>query len=717
MASEQTVAAHDLRATPLAGEVEWWRKPLRIAQTNLQVRDTPRIHPVAVMRDLAAMHNNVAILNAGGIYAWYPTQVPNHTRNPYLDGRDVLEEAVESAHVNGMRFVARVDFSLADDSVYQQHPDWFCRSNAGEPILIGEPRPGEWSLLYATCPNGPYRNEAVAFPVLREVAGDYAVDGLFINAAHFRPCWCGTCRRLYRAEVGSSLPEQEDWHDPNWHRWIEWRYDKLAANFGAMYRVIQEARPGLFWTSEFGAITNPRPWQAAQDLVRLAHNCTLLTTGSGDNIAAGRPPTWLPAIHAKFARTLMGDRVPWATVHPTPGLVWRHTGLPNEELRLWLAQVNAHGAHAWHAMTGIPETHADRRNLAIHKEFNDFLRKNEEYFGDTQPITPVAVLWSRRALERFGQDDPVGRWQEEFFGFCDALINRQIPFTVIPDEHLADDRLSAFRVLVLPGAACLTNDEAAAVGRFVEQGRGLVASFGVGLLDAAGQERHDLALAKVLGVRFSGHILQELVASYMRIEDPSHPLMEGIGPTDLIPNQFSLLMVEALDGTMPLLTLVPTFAPATGVGTPPERASIPTPRTSIPVVLTRGNRIYFANEIGKLAWRFKLPDHATLIANAVRSVLPEPLPVVVEAPYGVQVSLFRQRDRLMTHLVNASVDRPRADAIPIHDIRLRITTQDRSYRRARALAISSDLRLESSPTGQEVVLPRLDTWEVIAFDP
>jgi len=99
------------------------------------------------MRQLAAMDNNVAIANAGGIYAWYPTEVPDHNVNPFLEGRDFVRECVDAAHANGMHFVARVDFSLADDAIYARHPDLFARDKDGSPIIIGEPRPGPWGLL------------------------------------------------------------------------------------------------------------------------------------------------------------------------------------------------------------------------------------------------------------------------------------------------------------------------------------------------------------------------------------------------------------------------------------------------------------------------------------------------------------------------------------------------------------------------------------------
>src|SRR5918995_1485846 len=282
---------------------EWWRKPLRISQCNLQARDTSRYDPAVFMRRLAEMGNNVAITNAGGIYAWYPTEVSDHNVNPFLDGRDFVRECVEAAHANEMHFVARVDFSLADDAIFARHPDWFAREKDGSPIIVGEPRPGPWGLLYYTCSNGPYRNDAVAFKVLRELTSRYALDGLYINAAGFRPCWCGTCRVKYRKETGAELPLDEDWRDLNFRRWVEWRYDCMAANFGAMYLAMRAVNPGMFWTSEFGAISSARPWHSGQDLFRLKDQCAVITTASGDAIATGRPPHWLPAIHAKYART------------------------------------------------------------------------------------------------------------------------------------------------------------------------------------------------------------------------------------------------------------------------------------------------------------------------------------------------------------------------------------------------------------------------------
>jgi len=149
-----------------------------------------------------------------------------------------------------------------------------------------------------------------------------------------------------------------------------------------------------------------------------------------------------------------------------------------------------------------------------------------------------------------------------------------------------------------------------------------------------------------------------------------------------------------------------------GVGAPPERASIPTDHTEIPLVTRRGRAIYFATEIGKLVWRFHLPDHTRLIANAVRAAAPHHFAVdLPDAPFGVQLSLFTQPStgRTIAHLVNAcGAGTVRHNVLPIHDLRLRVPAAATSVR---ALSLAQDLPI----AGGAVTLPRLDTWEIISI--
>lgn len=97
----------------------WWKKNVRVIQPNLQVKDTGQIDPERLAEQLYNMEANTVVFNVGGIYAWYPTEVQNHTINEYLPtSHDLLLKMIEAVHKRNMRFIARFDFSKAEDTIY-----------------------------------------------------------------------------------------------------------------------------------------------------------------------------------------------------------------------------------------------------------------------------------------------------------------------------------------------------------------------------------------------------------------------------------------------------------------------------------------------------------------------------------------------------------------------------------------------------------------------
>lgn len=174
----------------------WWQKPLRVVQTNLQIKDTSLIEPDRFAAQMKQMGANTIVFNVAGIYAWYPSKVPFHTINEYLPHNfDLLKEVIRACHEQGIRFIARFDFSKTEDKFYLQKPQWFIRQPSGEPEIIGAGRPGNWSLLMSTCLNGGYRNEDVAIPVLDEVISNYDIDGIFLMRLVSYPAGVKLARR------------------------------------------------------------------------------------------------------------------------------------------------------------------------------------------------------------------------------------------------------------------------------------------------------------------------------------------------------------------------------------------------------------------------------------------------------------------------------------------------------------------------------------------
>lgn len=102
----------------------WWEThPWRMVQTNLREIDMADIDAVVFAQELKEFGATVVNLNAAGIIASYDTKLAYQPRSQYLTG-DSLLQVVDACHAQGIRVIARTDFSRIRREVYEQHPDW-----------------------------------------------------------------------------------------------------------------------------------------------------------------------------------------------------------------------------------------------------------------------------------------------------------------------------------------------------------------------------------------------------------------------------------------------------------------------------------------------------------------------------------------------------------------------------------------------------------------
>lgn len=127
---------------------QWWAKRLNVIQTNLQVVDTNKINPKRLVQQIKDLQGDALIFNTGGIYAWYDTSIKYHYINDYLNPKyDLIGQMIEQCHTKGIKFIARFDFNMAHDYVFNDHPEWFVQDVHRSPIIPGAYRPGNWDLL------------------------------------------------------------------------------------------------------------------------------------------------------------------------------------------------------------------------------------------------------------------------------------------------------------------------------------------------------------------------------------------------------------------------------------------------------------------------------------------------------------------------------------------------------------------------------------------
>lgn len=677
----------------------WWQRPQRIIQPNLQVMDTARIDPEALAAEMKDMGATAIVFNTGGIYAWYPTKVPYHTVNPYLPtaqdrDRDLLREVIEACHRQGIRFIARYDFSKADDKVYLNRPEWFVRKAGNEPEVVGELRAGPWPLLMNTCINGDYRNGAVAEAVLRESLTRYDIDGVFFNAPGYFYCQCARCRQIYREKYGKELPDTPGGLEPGFPSAC------MRDNMERMYRLIHAVRPEVPMILYYNLYKD--------NLFERVETADLLCTEPQDILSLGHksiPEFWKPALSIKLGRSLPDRPSPFGIVHSCPGMDWRHTGLPVAEYRFWLAQIPAHGGQIWHSLTGVPDTITDKRILDVVKELNLQAAKVDGYMEDAAPVSQVALLWNAASSAE---------------GWADALINKQLPFDVLLPEQALPERLRQYKALVIPEGFTYDGEFTGRLAAYI-QGGGYVLAEGPLPLAVPG-------LAELAGVKPEAFASEELAASYLRFEGADNPLQRGLEATELIAHRGRVAYCQPAEGadTRVLATLVPPFSPLVSVGAPPERASLPVSRTDLPLAIhsrpardpAAGGMLYFPFSLSRLINEYKLEEHYKLVENGIGLALRDQ-PFIRVTPYpGLQLTVFRKGQSLLIHFVNGAGRRPLAATLPLHHIQVELRTAQAATQllAVRPLLTGQVIGFTADDNILRFTLPRLEVWECVLVE-
>ena len=643
--------------------------------------------PGKIAEDTAELGCNVLVTNVGGIYAWYPSAVPFHHVNEYLPKDfDLLRELIEACHSRGIRVVARFDFSKTDDTTFQSRPQWFVRDKNHKPVAYGRDRMGPWSLLFSTCLNAGYRNEDVAQPVLREAMTAYGLDGVFLNAPNYEHCLCDRCREKYRAAYGVELPEERGALAPDWGSRC------IRENVDGLYRTLKACRPDAPMLLYFNT-HDPN-----ENLADRYATADVLCVEAQDVLSQGwqnLPAAHKPALHVKLGRRLPGHPAPMGIIHSCPGMDWRHTGLPAAEYRWWMSQIPANGGTLWHSVTGFADTIDDKRLLKTIAAVNADIRRVEDVMDGAREEVQTALLW---------------HGQPSAEGWAQALTDNQLPFALLDRHQLSREYLDRFPLIILPEGFPVDGAGAEALTGYVAAGGRL-------LLEAADPQALE-PLKALTGITGTVSRSEGLTASYLRLEGKSQKLEQGFEGVKLLAHRGTVLYYTPEASAEVLATLVPPFAPLDGVGAPPERASLPTPRTDLPLIAQRphgrGQVLLLSFEIGRLALEYRLADHLRLVHNCVDLMLGDRRALWVRGLPGLSVSLWRRSNKLLLHLVNGVGQRPLAAATPLANLGFTLRLlPGQTVRAVRSRIGGGEVGWWQDGTLLHGALDRLEVWDML----
>jgi hypothetical protein len=703
---------------------KWYERARRYGQTNLTEID-PEVCDLDFWRDYWKKTGVQGIIvNAGGIVAYYPSRFTLHYRAARLGDRDLFGDFVKAGREAGLVILARMDINRAVEELYQERPDWFARKKDGSPFITQG--------RYQSCLNSGYYREYVP-EILREIIEAYHPDGFTDNSWTGIPrtaiCYCDNCQKSFHNYSGLDLPGEADYRNPAYRRWIEWSYRCRIDNWDLFNRVCAEyGGEDCLWMGMVNANVVSGHGSFC-DLREVARRSKMFMVDHQGRDGNGFEQNSLNG-------TLLHQLVGWDKIIPESmasyvrGVqAYRRAAAPALELRLWMLEGIAGGLSPWwHIVGGVQE---DQRIFEAALPVLQWHRRYEPYLFNRQPVANVGALWSQANVEfssgLWGREQVEQSWR----GINMALTRAGIPWLPINTADLAEQS-QGMDLLILPETALLTEADEAALEDFAARGGSLLVLGAAGVLGPGGERRRSSRLEGLLGLRLSagehegtkppGSWENPVFHNYLRIEDPAHPVFAPFTETATLPLGGVARELSPAGGNRlkVLATLIPSFPIY-----PPEFAWTGTPRTDKPVLTEYplpggGKGIYAAWDLDAVYGRAALPDHGDLLGGLVTYLLGEKIPVKVDAEAYIDCKVYRQKDRLIVHLVNPNhtgFDQGYAEKnLPVGPVKLRFQLPD--FHPSRVTATEDGIHAELRPegTGCSLTLDRLLIHQLLILE-
>jgi hypothetical protein len=621
---------------------------MRWAQLVFVENDPGNYDPDFWLAYFKRIHAQGALLSAGGVVAFYPTNIPFHHRSQWMGNTDPLGYLLNGCRKMNMAVILRTDPHATRQDTYEAHPDWIAVTADGK-------KRKHWANpdLWVTCALGPYNFEFMT-AVHKEIMERFQPDSIFSNRwAGHGICYCEHCVKNFKAFSGMELPRAVvqsnstampagDTTDPSYRPYTKWRVARLKELWFLWDAVIRKEKPSAHF------IPNGFPDK--------------LITGqlsdfffADQQARSGLIPPWSNGMHAKELRASMGmkPQVGIFSVGVEEQYRWKDSVQTEAEIRAWVSEGIANGLLP--CFVKFSAVLYDKRWLGPVAKIYEKCYKNEPYLKNIAPLARVGMVYSEQTERNYGGKP----WQQNFAdhqkGMYHALIEDRMPFEMVNDRLMDAERLKPFKLLVLPNIAALSTAQCNQLKKFVEDGGSLVASYETSLYDEEGKQRKDFGLSELFGVSYDGAVDGPLQNSYLRLKrDPLtkqfHPILKGLEDAYRIINGTHSVQVSPKQSFLSPVTLIPSYPDL-----PMEDVYPRVSDTEIREVYLRepGGRVaYIPWDIDRIFWQILSRDHGRLLGNIIRWALNEEPIADVKGPGVIDVTVWKQEHSMTVHLVN-----------------------------------------------------------------
>lgn len=698
------------------GKKYWYQKQLRMLQTVLRETDIVGYDAKKVVEYLESTNSNSIIINAGGIIDFFPIDEPLGRKNAFMGGRDILKDLVEECHAHDIRVMVRVDFRGVEEERYESRPHWFAQDREGKA------KTGWGGRIHKPCYNGIYANDhAVSY--IKNMMSRYPVDGIWENSVGFGdgPCYCQVCREKYRQDTGMEIPVGDDYASEEYREYRLWKAGCAREHLKRMREAVKSFGEDKAYCAEiFGmfhasnALLTGIDLYDAKDMFDFLVSPAFLDGSARPNVKyddltyASSSMRFLKAIDpGKQTVLLYGNN----------GTKWRYVMAPKQETKIWLWEAAGVGAGYWNCMFNGQhpgQTH-DRRNAGLETEVYTYLKQNEEVLDGLVPWEDVGIYYSKPTRDRFGNDreeyDDYGVFIK---GVERALTRNHIQYQFIPDLDFSYEKIRHLKVLVMPNAACLSEEHMDIIREYVRQGGGLIASYKTSLYDEHGCRRPDFGLKDLFGCSYTGMEQDTATDCYQKIRN-HHEVLKYCMPeqTEVLMNEGKTLLCTAADNCGDSnMTAVCTYIPLI-FNQPPEFAWRGDLDTDYPTIMAgtygSGRVVYLANQTDQLCYTNGHEDFLNLMNGFIRWEMQQGPVLESNAPESVHIALTRQypsQNDLVLSLVNTTsgTTRPVRDLLPVYDINVKLVLAADSVLEWKALRQEGNVGISSEREGGNLII-------------
>ncbi|MDP4262212.1 MAG: beta-galactosidase trimerization domain-containing protein [Bacteroidota bacterium] len=621
-----------------APEDPWFGRSVRWAQLVFVETDPGKFDPDFWLSYFKRIHADGALLSAGGVVAFYPTDIPLHHRSNTLGTSNPLGYMVEGCRKMNMSVILRTDPHAARQEVCDAHPDWIAVTADGV-------KRRHWANpeLWVTCALGPYNFEFMT-QVNREIMERFKPDGIFSNRwAGSGICYCQHCVQNFKAFSGLELPRSNDRLDKTFLKYSEWRIERLKELW-------------FLWDGEI------RKQRSVSRFIPNGFPDKVLTGKTSDFFFAdqqarnGSIPLWANGRNAKETRATLGmkPQVGIFTVGIDEEYRWKDSVQSDAEIRIWFADGVANGLLPCFVKFGA--VLYDKRWLNTISNMYQVYHRAEKYLRNTACLARIGILYSEQTERKYGGKAWQQKSGDHLNGMYHALVEGRMPFEMVNDRLLDPETLKLYKLLILPNIAALSDSQCDQLREFVEQGGSLVATFETSLYNEEGEQRTDFGLSDLFGVSFNKKVEGPMHNSYLKFKkDPVtqtfHPVLKGLEDAYRTINTIYQVDVIPKANFPSPVTLIPTY-PDLPMEDLYPRVEDTDERGIYLREIGKGRVVYIPGDIDRSFWQVMCVDHGMLLRNAINWALNEDPVVSVEGPGVMDITAWQQKDSMTVHLVN-----------------------------------------------------------------